>query len=174
MLHRVCVVALLLTGLAGCASKTPGTSRSLGDVDYDEAFAASRQVMAQYFPLAQIDEQKGLIISQPTPLAQQRLVGGSQVRQVAQVRLHREPSTVVIQASVQVQRQSAAMFRQMRSAGADSASLMTPAELEAATTADQNEVWTVLRQDQPLEARLLEQIFSRAHNPTTQKVIMER
>jgi len=171
--RSLAVGSLLIAALAGgCAQPMPGTSRPLGDVTYDDAFTTGRQVMAQYFPLAQIDEWRGMIISQPTPLAQQRLVGGAQQRQVARLRLRRQASTVVAEASVEIQRQASQAHGAMRrpQLAYDAASLYTPAEAEAATTPQQNEMWVAVHYNHALEARLLEQLYARLHGPpaTTQ------
>ena len=159
------VTALTLVVLGGCSQVTPGTSRSMGGVHYEDAVDVGRQVMSQNFPLAQIDERKGLVVSQPIAVTSQQRIGGAQQRQIARLRLHREGGDVVASIAVEIQRQSAAAFRQMQrsSVAYDGASSLTPAEVEAATTAEQNEAWTAIRYNHALEARLLDQLYRKLH-----------
>lgn len=153
------VVVAGLPILAGCAGTEIGSERSLGAVTYAQAFDAARAVMGQYYSVASADPETGVIRSVPKPLAAGVLSGGPG-RQVATVRVRPTDGTVVASATVTIQRQTSAAARQMGwPAGVyDGPPNQTPAELEAATTADQNESWISQRRDRGLEEQLLADI----------------
>ena len=165
---RWTMIALLAGGvLAGCAQPTPGRTRALGEVRFEAAFASAREVMAQYFPIADADADAGVIRSRPQAVEAppERLLGRSPARQVATLRLYRENGQVVAQASVAVQREGSAGHRQLSAAGDsyDTVPNKTPADAEAATTAEQNQVWETERYDHALEARILADIYAGLH-----------
>jgi hypothetical protein len=172
MIAKLCVAGPIFAGLilaavaGGCSQGMGGTSRSLGDVPYEHALAAGRQVMAQHFPLARIDEGKGLIVSQSVPIAGQRLVGGATQRQVARLQVRRQGGAASAEAIIEVQQQSSrACLMNGPQGGFEPSSAQTPAQVEAATTPQQNEMWVTVRRNRPLEARLLEQVYDRLHAP---------
>lgn len=153
------VAAASVSILAGCAGVEVGTKRSLGAVDYPKAFDAARTVMGQYFTVASADADSGLIESAPKPLAG-RVLGGKESRQTAAVRLRRTDGMVTAYAVVTIQRQASVAARQLAwPAGAyDGPPHQTPGEMEAATTAEQNETWITERRDRTLEQQLLTDI----------------
>jgi carbohydrate-selective porin OprB len=144
---------------SGCAAMEFGTERSLGAVDYTEAFNAARTVMGQYFTVAVADADSGVVQSAPQPLAGGAL-GSAPTRQLARVRLRRVGGQVVAYASVSVQRQATAAMRQMARGDItyDGPPRQTPAQLEAATTPEQNESWITQRRDRELEFKILSDI----------------
>jgi hypothetical protein len=129
--------------MAGCANVEVGTERSLGAVGYTEAFDAARTVMGQYFTVASADVDNGRIEAAPNPLPGRPLRRGD--------------GTVTAYASVTIQRQSTAAARQLAwPAGVyDGPPNQTPAQMEAATTAEQNETWMTERRDRTLEQQIL-------------------
>ncbi len=150
--------------LAGCAAAEVGTERSLGAVSYTDAFNAARAVMGQYFTVASADVDNGVIESAPQLVAG-RPLGGGQGRQIVTVRLRRGDGTVTAYAAVMIQRQSSAAARQLAwpTGVYDGPPHQTPAELEAATTAEQNEAWITERRDHALEHQLLTDIHDALH-----------
>ena len=153
------VAAAGVSILAGCAGAEVGAKRSLGTVNYTQAFDAARTVMGQYFTVASADADGGLIESAPKPLMG-RVLGGKEGRQVAAVWLRKMDGTVTAYALVTIQRQASVAARQLAwPAGVyDGPPHQTPAELEAATTAEQNESWITERRDRALEQQLLTDI----------------
>ncbi len=145
----------------GCAAMELGTERPLGAVNYAEAFSAARTVMGQYFTVAVADAEDGLIQSTPQPLAGGALGAGA-TRQLVQVRLRRVEGQVVAYALVSVQRQATAAMQQMARGDLtyDGPPRQTPAQLEAATTPQQNESWILERRDRELELKILSDIDS--------------
>ena len=165
---RLAALACLATlAAAGCAQRTPGTTRSLGLVDHDTAFAAGRHVMSQYFRIAQVDRQAGVISSQPQPAdaGAERILGASPARQLATLRLRRQDGRLVAQATVALQRQGSDIHRQISPAAGsyDSVANRTPAELEAATTPQQNETWVTERYAHDLERKILADLYRLLH-----------
>lgn len=146
--------------LAGCATVDVGTERSLGAVKYDDAFSAARTVLGQYFTVASADADSGIIEAVPQPVAGRRLSGAT--RQIATVKLRRSDTAVTAYAMVAVQRQSTAAARQLATppGSYDGPPHQTPGELEAATTAEQNEAWMTERRDRALEEQILADIVN--------------
>jgi len=166
----VAVVAACVA--SGCSQATPGTSRSLGAVGYESAFAAANEVVAQYFSIESSNPHTGIIRSRPKSVKapKERLLGGSPARHVATVRVRTEGKTVVAYATVALQRQGGAELREIRP-GADnydSVPNQTPAEREAATTVDQNESWRTHTYAHDVERKILQDIY-RSVNPKAEK-----
>ena len=163
MLAKIAVLmaAAVIVLLSGCAQVEPGTEQILGQVTYAEAFDAARTVMNQYFTVALADPGEGLIRSAPKEL-RGRVLGGGVGRQVATVRIRQEPQGIVARATVNVQRQGSSALRMVSpQAGASGEPpRQTPAELEAATTPEQNESWITERRDRGLEQRILSDILN--------------
>ena len=76
-------VALAAIGLValvgGCGQIDPGTVRSMGDVGYDSALDTAKQVFSQYYQIASVDADKGLITGRPKieEKPSGRLLGGT-------------------------------------------------------------------------------------------------
>jgi len=165
--NGILLAAAGLALLAGCSASLPGTSRSLGEVDYAAAFAAGREVMAQYFSVESADPDKGVIRSRPKAVdaPPERLVGASPARQVATMRIRKEGGAVVAHATVDVQRMGSEILRQPRPGADDYDSVpnKTPAEVDAATTVAQNESWRTVRHATDVERKMLMDLFRSLH-----------
>ena len=72
--RRVAMAALLaaLGTAGGCNVASPGSSRSLGEVDYPQAFAAANDVMSQYYSIASSNAATGEIESRPKSVEPKR------------------------------------------------------------------------------------------------------
>lgn len=161
---------------AGCSPEMASTSRVLGDVSYGQAFAAGKQVMSNFFPVASANLHSGVITSRPKPitLRSERLVtglvlvgmAGSPARRIATLKLRRSRGSVIAFASVEIQRQDSAVHRQRGAdlENYDSVPNMTPADLEAASSPGQNEMWRTCRHDRAMEERILSAVYA-ALNP---------
>lgn len=169
MTHIGTVAALLVTAglLAGCSTAAPGTTRALGDVSPDVAFATARQVLGQYFPIDDANPRTQVITTRPRPVdaGWDRPLGGYPARQVAILRIVEENGSVAASLAVTEQRQRAQMHRSVQQVGEnyDSVPNQTPAEQEAATTLEQNESWETHRYDHALEARILSELYRVLH-----------
>ena len=148
--------------LAGCNGGTGGTRRVLGPVSYDKAFATGREVMSQYFSLAEVDPDAGLIKSRPqfVEAGRLRLSSNSPGRQVATLRLRADGEYVIARLAVVVHREGSHIHKFVgeREENYSGVPNRTPAEIEAATTAEQNQAWQAVRYDHQLERTILRQI----------------
>ena len=153
-------------GLApGC-----GTSRGLGDTSYQEAFATGRQVMSQYFSIASSDANTGIIKSRPQRVdaGKERLLGRSPARQIATMQISQEDGQVIAQVLVMQQRQGSNVRRQMgysmeRENYSGNPGDESPANLDAATTAEQNESWADEKARHDIETDILSDFYKRLH-----------
>ena len=162
-MSRLFAIGLVTLILAGCQVAGPGTSRTLGEVEYAAAFAAARDVMGQYFSVDSVDRAAGVITSAAMPVEStpDLLLRRPAVRQLAVLQLVRNNSEVTANVSVAVQKQQSALYREPRMAeeNYDRTPSRTPAELEAATTIDQNQTWVTQRYDRDTEAKILQDIY---------------
>ncbi|MGA2266396.1 MAG: hypothetical protein ABSH10_08210 [Phycisphaerae bacterium] len=149
---------------SGCSTMEVGTQRPLGNVQYAAAFDAARTVMGHYFTVALADTDSGVILSTPRPMAGGVLAGGP-LRQTARVRICRAEGGVVAYATVNVQRQSSVAMQQMARGDLtdDKPPYQTPAQLEGATTPQQNDLWLTERRDRELEFKILNDIQNALH-----------
>ncbi|MHC4982729.1 MAG: hypothetical protein ACYTF6_06130 [Planctomycetota bacterium] len=158
---------LAAAAAAGCEVGTRGTNLSLGNVNYDEAFGQAREVMSQYFSVASADDNTGVIESRPKPIeaGPEGIFRHSEARQIAKLTLRREGEAVLANLAVEVQRQGSAVHHQLQMAasGYDSVPNRTPSEIDAATTAEQNEAWETETYDSALELKVLRQIYEALH-----------
>ena len=158
---------------AGCSQQAPGRTRVLGAVGYESAFAAAREVMSQYYSIESADADAGVIKSRPSTVnaKNERLLGGSPARQIAEMHLWREEKLIFARAQVKVQRQGSAVYHQMRPAGEnyDSVPNETPAELDAATTPEQNEAWQTAGYAHDIEQKMLTDLYKALHPAAPEK-----
>ena len=166
MARQTCLFAVLATmgTLVGCNQPTPGTSRVLGNVDYNVAFAAARETMSMYFTIDSADPVTGVIVSRPRPAEGrgERLLGGSPARQIATLNINRTDGGLVAKASVAVERQAGSVMGP-RGDTYSSVPNQTPAEGEAATTAEQNQGWQREGYARDVERRILNDLFNALH-----------
>ncbi len=174
MNHAAIYAVWTLTLIAGgCNSFMPGTSRSMGDVSYESAFAEGQHVFGQYnFLIAGADPDTGEIRSHPKSDSARpdRLLTNSPARKIATLSLRRDDGQVVATLSVAIERLGSqeAMTIEASRENYSSVPDQTPAEIDAATTAEQNEVWTVDSYDHPLEQRMLDDLWQRLHPESAQ------
>jgi hypothetical protein len=156
-------VALSVLLLAGCQAAEPGTMLPLGKVGYDKAFTEAEKVMSQYFSVASADDAAGTIACRPKPAPPRTegLLRAPPARHVATMRLRQSGQEVVAHVTVTVERQESAAHRQLRMIGADREPVphRTPAELDAATTAQQNDRWVARGHDTALERAILRDLY---------------
>ncbi|MFA6133814.1 MAG: hypothetical protein WC869_07360 [Phycisphaerae bacterium] len=166
-MYRYAFLMLAVAGAVfagGCSadlSQYPG--RSLGMVHYGDAVDVARQVMGQYYSVAEVDADAGVIKSMPKR-TEMALAGGP-AREIATVYLRKRGDEVVVNCSVIVQ----------TSAGPDGSRLnptrtsysgvpnQTPSEMEAATTPKQNDAWVEQRQNTSMANKILNDIYAALH-----------
>jgi hypothetical protein len=171
MVRNAILAAAILAAavLPGCA-EPEGATRMLGAVAYQDAFLAANEVMSQYYTVASAKLDSGEIKSAPkfVPAGggdSDQFFPASPTRQVATIRLRRAGGEVEAWASVAVQRQTSEAQRQLarQEAAYDTSAGKTPAELEAATTAEQNQGWRTERYAHDIEFKMLNDLYDRLH-----------
>lgn len=154
--------ALAAIAVGGCNSTPAGAKRSLGYVGYDRAFTTARKVMSQYFSLAHSNRTDGMICSRPRFVESGRngLGGSRPARQVATLVIRRSGRLITAYLAVAVQQQSSDVFRMMgrREENYSGVANETPADLEAATTMRQRQLWRTVRYDHELQRKILDQL----------------
>jgi hypothetical protein len=173
MKTHVAVLAMLLAGswAGGCGGPSLATQRSLGAVDYGQAFAAAEGVFSQYFTIDHASQATGESVSSPEDLtaAPEGLLSSPATRRLATMQVDRQDGQVVARLTIEVQRQRRELYRQMKMDTENYSTVpnRTPAEVEAATTTEQNETWETQRYDRAMEAKILQQLYTVLHEPTT-------
>jgi len=175
-------MSIFLVAILGCQKGNllneglaPGqaTSRNLGDTSYQQAYAAGREVLGQYFSIApdQSIAGAGVIKSRPKDgldAGRDRLLGSSPARQIATLQIVQEGPCVVAQVQVMQQRQGAAAqqrmgYSQERHNYSGNPGNETPADLDAATTPQQNESWSNEKRRRDVEAQILDDLYRKLH-----------
>ena len=165
-----CTAAIMAIG--GCAgATTPGTPRSLGQVDYQSAFATGRETLAQYFTVASAKVESGLITARPSTaeMAPARLLGRAASRRTASLHIYKRDGLVYAHLSIAIQREGTDLYHTY-TANRENYSQVpdkTPAEEAAATTPKQNEAWETIGYDHALERHILDDLHLALH-PTKQ------
>lgn len=155
----------------GCGGQSPGTTRMLGDVNYTTAFAAARDVLAENgFVVESANPDTGVINTRPKPIEAggERLLGESQSRQVATMRLRRQNGQVVADLAVAQQRQDAETFRQMAGPRENYSGVPTdtPAEMDAPADPQQRYTWRTESYRGDIERRILQELYLELHGET--------
>jgi len=152
-------LAVLVTAAGGCAPEATGTVMTLGPVSYDDAFCAARTVMAQYFRLDDVDQEAGRITTRPEFIESTRFSVSDSApdKQLAELALHADGPYVVARLTIAIRRRGS---EAMSTFGAEHENYAarpgrTPAEIEAATTPQQNDVWQTYKYDHMLERAIL-------------------
>ena len=169
MLRRVSVLAAaaMLAATVGCTQTQPGSSISLGKVDMGLAFTTAKDVIAQYYPIQAADPEAGTIQCQPSAAKdrQERLLGASPTREVASCQIYKaEDGQVMATVAVAVQQLGSSGFRAAHNQGSYSGvPNETPAQMEAATTPEQNQTWKTLDYSAPTQRKILDDLYRRLH-----------
>jgi hypothetical protein len=169
MLRRMSVLAsaAMLAATVGCSQTQPGSSISLGLVDKDLAFTTAKDVIAQYYPIQSADPEAGTIQCQPAAAKdrQERLLGASPTRDVATCQIYKaEDGQVMATVAVAVQQLGSSGFRAAGNQGSYSGvPNETPAQMEAATTPEQNQTWKTLDYSASTQRKILDDIYRRLH-----------
>ena len=167
------VYALPLAALAamiGCSSgPSPGSTMQLGtaeQVSPQLAFTTAKEVMAQYFPVQSADPESGTIKCQPAAVKerQERLLGASPTRQVASIQIFSSEGLTMATVTVVVQQLGTSVFRASRNEGSYSGvPNETPAQQDAATTAEQNQTWKTIDYSYETQRKILDDLRQRLH-----------
>ncbi len=162
---------LLMAAIAGCGGpEEPYTARSMGNVEFDDAFATAKAVISNYFKISYADESTGLIQCEPKRSDEAGLSPKADMRQVATFRLTRGDNGMIrATASIAVQRQTQDLQTMVNPMNEPYSSVpnQTPAQVEAATTPEQNQTWSTIRYATAVENRILSDLYQALHQPAT-------
>lgn len=130
---------------------------------YAEVFNRARMIMSQYYTVSSADQEKGVIVSAPKPLGPasgRRLLSASPGREIASIKIRSDAGRLLAIATVAVQRQESAAYQMqaMDRENYDSIPNKTPADLDAATTSHQNDLWETHSYNRHQERLLLDDL----------------
>lgn len=152
---------------------SPGesTSRSLGEASFPQACVAASEVLGQYFSIDPdvTDANAGIFRSRPRDVldaGRDRLLGDSPARQIATLQIIQEGPVVTARVQVLQQREGSSSRRQMAYAQQQDNYNLNPGnlssgEVDAATTASQNEMWINEKRRRDLEGQILDELFQK-------------
>lgn len=177
-----CAALLLSGGLTGgCAStRTPTELRAslpITGATPAEVMLAAEEVLGREFARLDVDRQAQTITAEPTEYVASASTGTagdlygrrSRMRRTASFATESRGGTTRAWLRIDIERQDTQRSRVMqRTSGRLSDTPgYTPIEEDAATTTEQNEVWTRVRRDRTLERDLLREISDRFAEPVT-------
>lgn len=163
---------LALTGLfvvtacfAGCTEPPRGTIKTMGDIDPGLALPTARDVLATYYDIDSMDAQTLVIKCRPKDSeGHERLLGGSPMRETAKLHLFRAEGQLAAEVSVAKQRQAGPVSRAiLANDNYSSIPNQTPAEVEGATTTEQNQSWQPAGRDYQAEQKILDDLYIALH-----------
>lgn len=164
---RWMIVGVVAAVAAGCGEPTPGTSRNLGAVPYELAFVSAQDVVSQRYSVIEADPATGVITTRPRPVGTESgvLGGSADAREVATLRMRREDENVVAHLSVAMERKRSTVSRRMMQDQENYSGVpnTTPADVDAASTPEQRDLWQPERYLHHIERRLLQDLFARLH-----------
>ena len=162
------VAAMIISGvLGGCVTpqEIPGRSRVLGEVKYEDAFAAAKGIISKHFAIASADPDSGEIKCEPKYLTTdrgERILGNSPARQLAVMRVQQSGKLVNVKLSIALQRQGEDVNRVMSPVGDNYSGVpnQTPAQMAGATDPEQNSNWRTERYVHDMETRILDELYT--------------
>jgi hypothetical protein len=173
-MNRVLLVVVVLAAAlwAGC-SETARVSvqqqRVIQGADPDAVLDAATVVLQREFGRVKVDRAARHITTAPVEFATEResgtardlYRGRSTMRRVAQFDVGRNGGQTVARLRVDVERRDTerqAMMQPRPNRLSDNPGQETPIDVDAATSAQQNTVWTLVRRDRTLERALLDEL----------------
>lgn len=165
-MKRWMLLPMLAALAVGCQTQQFAT-QPLGNVDYDQAYLAARNVFAQYFSIASADPETGKIVARsrsvdsPRP---DRLLGTSPARHLAEMRVRREGGEVLVEVRVELQRQGTTAFRQMEPVTVNNElPYRTLSEQTSPYSQEQLDAWQSSGRDEALERKILGDVVLALH-----------
>jgi hypothetical protein len=164
-----------LTGCSGGLETRRFQSRVIEGASPDEVFQAAQVVLRREFGRVQVDPGARRIVSEPAEYrtssesgtARDFYGGRSTMRRTAHFSVAPRGDGTVAQLRVDIERQDTdrrEVFQPDRNRISDAPS-QTPIERDAATSTEQNTVWTFVRRDRQLERALLTELQERFAPP---------
>lgn len=168
----IALLLLVLSGLAGCTA--PGGTqvpeqRVIQDVEPDQVLAAAAAILQREFGRVAVDRPSRHITTAPVEYTTEResgtardlYRGRSTMRRKAECSVGRSGSDTVVRMQVDIERRDTARQTAMQPRAhrlGDTPGEETPIDADAATTSEQNTVWTKVRRDRTLERALLDEL----------------
>jgi hypothetical protein len=165
-MKRLLIAIVGLCLLAGCQEAQRYRTLALGEVDMTAAMTEAQAVLAQYFPIAQVDNETHKITSDPRPVQGPSvgLMTREWARELAVLRLRPEGKLVWADVSVIVQHQEAPQRRFMKPwTSLNDVPAPTPAQTDAPYTPEQEEAWQTVRHNEDVEAKILQDLYDAFH-----------
>jgi hypothetical protein len=163
----LCLIPVVGMGCAAAPDASRFATRAIQAADQDAVFAAAIPIMRREFGRIDVDRSGRWIeatrvysADDQSNTARDLVRAPSTLRQNALMHVRRSGDTAVAEIRVDIQRRDTERRRMMMSSPTrltDRPS-STPIDRDAATTTKQNEVWTNVRRDRPLERSLLEEL----------------
>lgn len=155
---------LALALLSGCQTEK-FSAQPLQTNDYDQTFCLAKETFSHYFSIACEDPVAGTIVGSPKECnpVQERLLGCSDQRQIACMRVRRVQGCVLAEVRVECQRQqgvAAVRTIEVPTVNRDVPNY-TPAQESAAVLACQNQTWQTTGRDSALERTILNDLRNR-------------
>lgn len=166
----VCLsLGLFVLLFAGCASPSRAKQGIAVDASPAEILAAAEAMLEREFGPVTVDRGRMMIQSTPREYSVSAdsgtvrdLYGGSsRLRRTAFFQLDARGPTPIAKLRIDVERNDTdryALVATQREREISETVSHTPIEFDAATSAEQNEIWTALRRDRLLERKLLDQL----------------
>ncbi len=159
----------LLTGCADTGTVQALQQRVIDDADPDEVLVAATTILQREFGRCRVDASSRRITTTPIEFTTEResgtardlYRGRSTMRRSAQLYVARTGGQTVARIRVDVERRDTERQTIMQPQGhrlSDNPGQETPIETDAATTAQQNTVWTYVRRDRTLERAILDEL----------------
>ncbi len=170
-----CALPAILLATIGCAPELEARrfrSRALPGVTAEEAFEQASDIMRREFGRAATDRTGMTVESGPeefitasdTGTARDLVGASSTMRRRATMRIRRRGDATLAEIRIDIERRDSERRRVAASSAhqdsrIDDLPARTPIEREAATTDEQNTVWTQVRRDDALERALLDELY---------------
>ena len=168
------MLIILLAGV-GCASRDAGpvnyAVRGAPSADRGASLDAAEAVLISLgFSIAKRDTAGGLIVTEPIAIertGERSLRADNPLRKIAEVRVAGSSDGLKVHCKVVIQEQSTESFRLLafERGGDDLPGHQTAIDRDAATTAEQNTVWRMVRRDKTSEREILDRLSPPATDP---------
>jgi hypothetical protein len=122
-------------------------------------------VVAQYFDVKSADADTFKITCQPKDVGdyKERLLGGSPTRQSARLEIVRTEGQTAAQISIAIQQLGSPIYRRQAAETYSGVPTQTPADVEGATTVEQNQTWKTIGYAYDVERKILDDLYRRLH-----------
>jgi hypothetical protein len=169
MILVLCPILAVLAGCAEVGSVEALQQRVISDADPDQVLTAAAAILQREFGRVKVDRAARRITTSPVEYTTERESGTARdlyrgrtiMRRSALFSVGRSGGATVARLRVDVERRDTerqAMFMPRTHRLSDNPGQETPIEADAATSQEQNTVWTRVRRDHRLERTLLDEL----------------